>query len=149
MIIVSACLCGENCKYNGGNNDNQKVKDFIKDKEVIYVCPEQMGGLSTPRNPSEIVGSAKGVLEGRDKIISNRGVDVSREFISGAREVLEIAIKNNADLAILKAKSPSCGKGLVYDGTFTGSKIVGNGITAQILMDNGVNVINEEELENF
>ena len=149
MIIVSACLCGDNCKYNGGNNANEKVKDFIKGKEVMYVCPEQMGGLSTPRNPSEIVGSAKGILYGEDKIISNKGVDVSREFISGARKVLEIAKKNKVNLAILKAKSPSCGKGFVYDGTFTGNKIIGNGITAQILMDNGVKVINEEELEEF
>lgn len=149
MIIVSACLCGENCKYNGGNNENEKVKNFIKDKEVIYVCPEQMGGLSTPRNPSEIIGSAKGVLKGIDKIISNKGVDVSGEFISGAKQVLEIAKENKVSLAILKAKSPSCGKGLVYDGTFTGNKIIGNGITAQILMDYGVNVINEDELENF
>ncbi|MGL4451452.1 MAG: DUF523 domain-containing protein [Sarcina sp.] len=146
MIIVSACLCGENCKYNGGNNNNEAVKKFIENKEVLYVCPEQIGGLLTPRNPAEIVGCAKGVLNGEDKIISNEGKDVTFEFLKGAREVLKIAKDKNVKLAILKAKSPSCGKGLIYDGTFTGHKIKGNGVTAQLLIDNGVKVINEDEL---
>lgn len=146
MIIVSACLCGENCKYNGGNNNNEKVKNFIKDKDVMYVCPEQMGGLSTPRNPAEIVGNAKNVLSGKGRIISNTGVDVTYEFIKGARAVLEIAKEKNVKLAILKAKSPSCGKGLVYDGTFTGNKVIGNGVTTQLLIDNGIEVINEDDL---
>ncbi|MGL5577001.1 MAG: DUF523 domain-containing protein [Sarcina sp.] len=145
MIIVSACLCGENCKYNGGNNNNEVVKKFIENKEVLYVCPEQIGGLLTPRNPAEIVGCAKGVLNGEDKIISNEGKDVTFEFLKGAREVLKIAKDKNVKLAILKAKSPSCGKGLIYDGTFTGHKIKGNGVTAQLLIDNGVKVINEDE----
>ncbi|MGL4656232.1 MAG: DUF523 domain-containing protein [Sarcina sp.] len=146
MIIVSACLCGENCKYDGGNNYNIKVENFIEGKDVIYVCPEQMGGLSTPRNPAEIVGCAKGVLNGEDKIISNEGRDVTSEFLKGAKEVLKIAKDKNVKLAILKAKSPSCGKGMVYDGTFNGNKVKGNGITTQLLLDNDIEVINEDEL---
>ena len=146
MILVSACLCGENCKYNGGNNENEKVRDFIKGKEVLYVCPEQMGGLSTPRNPAEIIGCAKGVIDGTDKIVTNENADVSIEFLKGAKDVLKIAKEHNIKLAILKAKSPSCGKGIVYDGTFSGTKIVGNGVTAQLLLDNGIEVLTEEEL---
>ncbi|MGL5066674.1 MAG: DUF523 domain-containing protein [Sarcina sp.] len=146
MILVSACLCGENCKYSGGNNENEKVKEFVKDKEVIYICPEQMGGLSTPRNPAEIIGTAKGVIDGTNKIITNDGTDVSSEFLNGAKKSLQVAIDNKVKLAILKAKSPSCGKGIVYDGTFSGNKVVGNGLTAQILIDNGIEVLTEEEL---
>ncbi|MGL4761569.1 MAG: DUF523 domain-containing protein [Sarcina sp.] len=146
MILVSACLCGENCKYSGGNNENEKVKEFVKDEEVIYICPEQMGGLSTPRNPAEIIGTAKGVIDGTNKIITNDGTDVSSEFLNGAKKSLQVAIDNKVKLAILKAKSPSCGKGIVYDGTFSGNKVVGNGLTAQILIDNGIEVLTEEEL---
>ena len=146
MIIVSACLCGENCKYNGGNNKSDKVLDFIKDKDVIYVCPEEFGGLSTPRDPSEIIGTAKGVINGSDKIKTYTGNDVTKEFLKGALKTLEIVKKNNVRIAILKAKSPSCGKRLVYDGTFSGSKIIGNGVTAELLIENGVKVLTEEEV---
>ena len=146
MIMVSACLCGENCKYNGGNNKSEKVLNFIKDKEVIYVCPEELGGLSTPREPAEIIGTSKGVINGCDKIKTYTGIDVTVEFLNGAVKTLEIAKKNDIKLAILKAKSPSCGKGLVYDGTFSGSKIIGNGVTAELLIENGVKVLTEEEV---
>ena len=146
MILVSACLCGENCKYSGGNNKNEKVLEFIKDKEVIYICPEELGGLSTPRNPAEILGDARGILEGRDKIITNNDKDVTLEFLKGAWESLKIAKENKVEFAILKAKSPSCGKGMVYNGTFSGVKIKGNGLTAELLIENGIDVLTEEEL---
>ncbi|WP_066872902.1 DUF523 domain-containing protein [Clostridium mediterraneense] len=146
MIIVSACLCGENCKYNGGNNKNDKVLDFISDKETYFICPEELGGLSTPREPSEMQGNAKEVLYGNARIISISGKDVTKEFVDGAYKSLELAKKVGAKKAILKAKSPSCGKGNVYDGSFSGKLVSGNGITAQLFEDNGIMVISEENL---
>lgn len=144
MIIVSACLCGDNCKYNGKNNENKKVKDFLSGKEFVKICPEELGGLSTPRNPAEIITSSKDVLNKNGKIISNEGKDVTKEFLNGAYKSLEIAKNNKAKKAILKAKSPSCGCGLIYDGTFNGVLIEGNGITAQLFLNNGIDVITED-----
>ncbi len=136
MIIVSRCLVGENCKYNGGNNYNEKVCEFLKDKEYITICPECDGGLPVPRIPSEISG---------DKVISQNGKDVTEYFVKGAEIALDIAIKKGADLAILKQSSPSCGSGSIYDGTFTGNKISGDGITAALLKKNGIKVITEKD----
>lgn len=144
MIIVSACLCGDNCKYNGKNNENKKVKEFLSGKEFVKICPEQLGGLSTPRNPAEIITCSKDVLNKDWKIISNKGKDVTNEFLNGAYKSLEIAKNNKVEKAILKAKSPSCGYGLVYNGTFNGVLIEGNGVTTQLFLDNGIDVITEE-----
>ncbi|MGL5634987.1 MAG: DUF523 domain-containing protein [Sarcina sp.] len=144
MVLVSACLCGENCKYNGGNNYNERVMEFIKGEEVIYICPEQLGGLTTPRDPAEIVGSANIVIHGCGKVISNKGNNVTDEFLKGAYKVLAIAKEKGIKRAILKAKSPSCGRGIVYDGTFTGMKIIGNGITTELLLEHGIEVLTEE-----
>ena len=110
-ILVSACLLGTNCKYNGNNNLNEKVLEYIKDKEVIPVCPEIMGGLSTPRPPSEIIGN---------KVFNNQNQDVTKEYEKGAEETLKLAKLFNVKKALLKAKSPSCGKDKIYDGTFKG-----------------------------
>ena len=136
MIIVSACLLGENCKYSGGNNKSENVIKYLEDKEYILVCPEQLGGLSTPRNPSEIItyGNKDGndVLSGCTKVLSNKGIDVTKNFIQGAEETLKIAKEHNAKTAILKAGSPSCGYKKIYDGTFLGNKIQGMGVTAAI-----------------
>ncbi len=137
MVLVSACLVGVNCKYNGGNNYNEKIMELVKNGEAILVCPEQLGGLTTPRNPSEISNG---------KVLMNNGHDVTSNFNRGAKEVLELAKRLNIKKAILKSKSPSCGHGLIYDGTFSGKKIIGNGITAQLLIDNGIEVITEDEL---
>ena len=136
-ILVSACLLGVNCKYSDGNNYNEKVIDYIKDYEVIPVCPEIMGGLSTPRPPSEIVG---------DKVMNNIGVDVTNEYTKGAEETLKLAKLFNVKKALLKAKSPSCGKGKIYDGTFTSTLIEGNGVTVDLLESNGIEVISEQDL---
>ena len=116
-ILVSACLLGIDCKYSGGNNYNEKVLEYIKDYEVIPVCPEIMGGLSTPRPPSERVGN---------KVINNQNIDVTKEYIKGANETLKLAKLFDAKKALLKAKSPSCGKGKIYDGTFSGTLIEGD-----------------------
>ena len=120
-ILVSACLLGINCKYDGNNNMNEKVLDYLKDKEVIPVCPEIYGGLTTPRTPSEIVG---------DKVITKDKIDVTKEYLKGAEETLKLGKLFNVKKALLKAKSPSCGNKEIYDGTFTGNKIIGMGITA-------------------
>lgn len=138
-IMVSACLLGENCKYNGGNNRNEKVLDYIKGHEVISVCPEVLGGLPTPRTPSEIVNGIVMMKDGRS---------VDREFRTGAALAFEKARVENVDLVILQSRSPSCGVKQIYDGTFSGTKIGGQGIFARMLMENGFCVMDVEELED-
>ena len=150
MIIVSACLLGENCKYSGGNNKSENVIKYLEDKEYILVCPEQLGGLSTPRNPSEIItyGNKDGndVLNGCTKVLSNKGIDVTKNFIQGAEETLKIAKEHNAKTAILKAGSPSCGYKKIYDGTFLGNKIQGMGVTAAILNKENIALLDEDDI---
>ena len=150
MIIVSACLLGENCKYSGGNNKSENVIKYLEDKEYILVCPEQLGGLSTPRNPSEIItyGNKDGndVLSGCTKVLSNKGIDVTKNFIQGAEETLKIAKEHNAKTAILKAGSPSCGYKKIYDGTFLGNKIQGIGVTAAILNKENIALLDEDDI---
>lgn len=146
MILVSACLCGINCRYSGDSNADEKVKELLKNGEAIPVCPEQLGGLETPRLACEIVGgTGKEVLQGKAKVIDKDGNDRTLGFIKGAHEVLNIAKMMGINKAILKAKSPSCGCGKIYDGTFSGNKISGNGVAAQLLLENGIEVITEEE----
>lgn len=147
MILVSSCLCGEKCKYNGGDNLNEEVLEYLAKEEVIQVCPEVLGGLSTPRTPAEIVGgTAKDVLQGKAKVMTQSGEDVTSAFIRGAHEALNLAKRYQVKKAILKAKSPSCGKGKVYDGTFRGQLIVGNGITAEMLLEEGIEIMTEVEV---
>ena len=150
MIIVSACLLGENCKYSGGNNKSENVIKYLEDKEYILVCPEQLGGLSTPRNPSEIItyGNKDGndVLSGCTKVLSNKGIDVTKNFIKGAEETLKIAKEHNIKTAILKAGSPSCGYKKIYDGTFLGNKIQGMGVTAAILNKENIALLDEDDI---
>lgn len=150
MIIVSACLLGENCKYSGGNNKSENVIKYLEDKEYILVCPEQLGGLSTPRNPSEIItyGNKDGndVLSGCTKVLSNKGIDVTKNFIKGAEETLKIAKEHNVKTAILKAGSPSCGYKKIYDGTFLGNKIQGMGVTAAILNKENIALLDEDDI---
>lgn len=147
MIAVSACLVGVNCKYDGGNNDNSKVKEYLKDKKYIIICPEQLGGLTTPRKPSEInkIGG-KEVLNGNSKVISCEGKDVTENFIMGAMESLKIAKLFNCRQALLKEGSPSCGCNLIYDGTFEHKKIPGMGVTAALFDENNIEVFSEKEL---
>ena len=136
-IMVSACLAGESCKYNGGSNRNEKILRLMAENEVITVCPEQMGGLPTPRVPSEIVN---GVVTTRD------GRIVDGEFRAGAAKCLEIALREKPDMIILQSRSPSCGVKQRYDGTFTGKLVDGAGVTAQLLMENGFRVVDVEDL---
>lgn len=141
MYLISACLAGVNCKYNGGNNLNPKIVQLLKEKKAILICPEQLGGLSTPRLPSEIITDK----EGNKRVINIEGKDLTKEFLKGAEETLKIAKLAGVEAAILKARSPSCGKGKIYDGQFRGKLIEGNGITAELLEKNGIKIYTEED----
>lgn len=136
-IMVSACLMGENCKYNGGNNLNEKVLNYVKGHQVITVCPEVMGGLPTPRIPAEIVNNVVTTKDGRN---------VDKEFRTGAEMALQIAKENQIDLVVLQSRSPSCGPKQIYDGSFSGKKIEGQGVFAKLLIENGFRVIDVEDL---
>ncbi|MCR4707132.1 MAG: DUF523 domain-containing protein [Clostridiales bacterium] len=136
-IMVSACLAGENCKYNGENNLNAKVMAMCAENEVITVCPEVMGGLPTPRVPSEIV---EGI------VLNKEGINVTRAFRNGAMMVLEIAKQVKPDLIILQSRSPSCGVKQRYDGSFSGRLIDKPGVTAELLMRYGFHVVDVEDI---
>ena len=137
-LLISACILGTNCKYNGNNNYNPLVEKLKERYILIPICPEEMGGLSTPRNPSEILN---------DKVISSKGDDVTNNFISGANKALDITKKENISNALLKEGSPSCGSNYIYDGTFTKTKINGMGITARLLKNNNIKIYTEDEIE--
>ena len=136
-ILVSACLCGNKSRYKGDDCMNAKIAELGKGNIVIPVCAEQLGGLPTPRHPAERVG---------DKVISDVGTDVTEEYSRGADIVVAIAKANNADYCVMKANSPSCGKGVIYDGTFTGNKTSGNGLTTERLLAAGFTVYTEDEI---
>ena len=136
-IMISACLAGENCKYDGGNNRNEKVLSLFTGNDVITFCPEVMGGLPTPRIPSEI----------RDGIVVNKaGECVDREFRFGAEKTLEIAEREQPDLIIFQSRSPSCGVKQRYDGSFSGTLIDAPGVTAELLQQHGFPVIDVEDI---
>ncbi len=139
-IIVSGCLMGCDCRYKGDNCKCDELLALAKNHTLIPVCPEQLGGLATPRDPAEIVG---------DKVISNHGKDVTYEYTKGAQMALYIAKTNNADAVVFKANSPSCGKGIIYDGTFTGNKVAGNGVAAEMFLNSGYKVFNENEIHDL
>jgi uncharacterized protein YbbK (DUF523 family) len=147
MILVSACLCGMNTRYDGKNNINEKAQKLLKEGKAIAVCPEQLGGLSTPRPPHEIhQGDGEAVLNGKANVVTKEGSDGTINFINGAEATLKIALEANATCAILKAKSPSCGYGKIYDGTFSGNLIDGNGVTAELLKQNGIIIYTENDI---
>ncbi len=137
-IMVSACLLGENCKYNGGNNRNPDLLRLLSGHEVIPVCPEVMGGLPTPRIPAEIV---KGIVTNRDR------VSVDSAFRQGAQKALEIAMQEKPDLIILQSRSPSCGVKEIYDGTFSGKLSRGHGVFAEMALQAGFRVVDIENIE--
>ena len=136
-IAVSACLLGKNCKYNGGNNYSKKVSDYIKGHEAVPVCPEVLGGLSPPREPAEIVNG---------RVSHKDGTSVDKEFRQGAETAVRIVKEQQIDLVILQARSPSCGVNTIYDGSFSGKIIPGQGVFAELLKKNGIKVIDAEDL---
>ncbi|MCC7570243.1 DUF523 domain-containing protein [Candidatus Micrarchaeota archaeon] len=137
MKLCSACLLGINCRYNGKTKPSKKVLELAKKEVLIPVCPEILGGLEIPRDPFEQKG---------DKVFSQDGEDFTKQFEIGAEKVLEIAKKYNIKEAILKQRSPSCGCGQIYDGTFSGKVIEGDGVTTKLLKKNKIKIITEEEL---
>jgi uncharacterized protein YbbK (DUF523 family) len=136
MIIVSGCLAGLNCRYDGSSKPDSNIIRMVRRKEAIAVCPEQLGGLPTPRPAAE---------QSEGKIVTKDGKDVTSEFYDGAYKALKIALDLGCKKAILKSKSPSCGCGLIYDGTFTGRLITGDGIYARMLKENNLEVFTEED----
>ncbi len=136
-IMVSACLLGRKCKYNGGDNFSEKVSAFVEGHEVISVCPEVAGGLPVPRPACEIVN---GIVTDRDGNIRDK------EFRTGAELCLQLAMEKKIDLAILQSRSPSCGAGRIYDGTFSGRLIEGSGVFAGLLQENGFRVMDAADV---
>ena len=136
-VLVSGCLLGENCKYNGGNNYNPRVVEFLKDKEVISICPEIMAGMGCPRNPIEIV----------DGVLTDcHGKNVDSLIRKSVMEIMERIRDEEIQCAVLQSRSPTCGVNQVYDGTFSGKLIPGSGIFAKSLMDAGYLVIDGEDI---
>ncbi len=136
-ILVSACLLGCECRYKGDSCKSDALLALAAKHTLIPVCPEQLGGLATPRDPAEIRG---------DRVVSRAGKDVTQAYQKGAETALYIAKQVGVHAAVLKANSPSCGRGVIYDGSFTGKKTAGNGVTAQLLSDAGIRIFTEDEL---
>ncbi|UCC91599.1 MAG: DUF523 domain-containing protein [Candidatus Aenigmatarchaeota archaeon] len=148
MKIVSACLIGVNCRYDGRNKFNSKVSEMFKKGVLVPVCPEQLGGLPTPREPNEITGgTGSDVLEGKAKVLTKSGKDVTENFLAGAKQALQMAESSGAKEAILKSDSPSCGFGEIYDGTFSGRLVKGDGVTTALLRKNGISIKTEKDIK--
>ena len=139
-LLISACLMGENCKYSGGNNYTAAVEHLKERYELIPVCPERDGGLPIPRESSERLG---------EKVVSKSGTDVTEQFVRGAHIALDAARRNGCTAALLKERSPSCGCGAIYDGTFTGTVIEGDGVAAELLKQNGITVYGESRINEL
>ena len=139
-ILISACLVGDKCKYDGHTNYTPLIKDLLEKYELVPFCPEVEGGLPTPRKPSERKG---------DKVVNNTGKDVTRNFQLGAEKALNICKYLNIKIAILKENSPSCGVNQIYDGNFKNKLIKGEGITTELLRKNGISVYNENQIEEL
>lgn len=137
VILVSACLLGENCKYNGGNNRNERVLRYVQGHEVIPVCPEVLGGLPCPRKPVEWVG---------ERVLTRDGDDCTENFRIGVQRALEVIADQQVDLAILQSRSPTCGVKQIYDGTFSGTRIDGMGALARALHERGIPLMDAEDV---
>ena len=136
-IVVSACLLGENCKYNGGNNRNERVLRCVAGHEIIPVCPEMLGGLPCPRKPVEWVG---------ERVLTRDGDDCTEAFRLGVQRAVDIIGDRQIDLAILQSRSPTCGVKQIYDGTFSGVRIKGQGALAKALKDRGIPLMDAEDV---
>ena len=139
-ILISGCLLGLKCRYDAKEKKLPEIEKLMELYNLIPICPEQLGGLPTPRIPAERV---------KDRVITQAGADVTKEYQLGAKEALKIAKLYNCKKAILKEKSPSCGCRKIYDGTFSRNLIVGNGVTTNLLIDNGIEIFGESEIEKF
>jgi len=150
MILVSSCLAGLKVRYNGTHSLNSKIYELAKEHKAVTICPELMGGLSTPREPAEIIGGdGDDVLDGRAKVVDKSGKDVTEFYMKGAYAALEKAKKINATIVVLKENSPSCGSSMIYNGEFMNKKIAGQGVTTALLRRNGIRVISEEQFAKY
>lgn len=139
-VVFSQCLLGVQCRYDGRCAAKQEVCDAARERGWIPVCPEILGGLCTPRPAAERVG---------DRVMNRDGIDVTQQFCHGAEQALEIAKLYGARYALLKERSPSCGCGEIYDGTFTGKRIAGDGLTAALFKEHGIQVFGESRLDEL
>ncbi len=146
-ILISACLLGKNCRYNGGHSQLPELEEI--DVEWISVCPEELGGLDTPRPSAEMQENAETILNGKGKIITNKGKNVTSEFIQGAEKSLQLGLGAEVKIAVLKSKSPSCGIGKIYDGSFTKSLKIGNGIFAHLCHENDIACISSDNINQI
>lgn len=139
-LLISACLLGVCCRYDGASKPHPLVEELAKKHTLIPICPEQMGGLATPRPPAERQG---------ERVVTKAGRNVTAEYRRGAEEALRLCRLFHCDGAILKERSPSCGHGEIYDGTFTGTLLPGNGMAAELLLKNGISVYGESQIETL
>lgn len=142
MYLVSSCLAGINCRYNGSNSVDEDIKKLVEEGKAIPVCPEVFSGLKIPRQCCEIV-----ICNGEKKVLTEDGKDLTKEFLEGAKKTLDIAKILNVEKAILQSRSPSCGYGTIYDGTFTGNLIEGYGFTAKLLEKEGIKIYTENNFK--
>ncbi|MEG0449657.1 MAG: DUF523 domain-containing protein [Lysinibacillus sp.] len=146
MILISSCLAGLKVRYNGTDCLDERIQQLVLEKKAITVCPEVLGGLSTPREPAEIIGGdGEAVLDGKARVLAKSGKDVTEQFVKGAYLTLDKARELNATTVILKERSPSCGSSMIYNGDFTGTKVAGVGVTTALLRRNNINVISEDD----
>lgn len=150
MILVSSCLAGLKVRYNGTDSLDNRIQQLLIAKKAISVCPELLGGFTTPREPAEIIGGdGEAVLNGQAKVIEKSGKDVTDQYIHGAYQTLKIAQELHATAVILKEYSPSCGSSIIYNGQFKGIKLTGSGVTTALLRKHRIKVVSEVNLEEF
>lgn len=149
LIAVSSCLAGIECRYNGSHSLVAKIKELVVQNKAVLICPELLGGFSTPRESAEIVGgTGEDVLVGKAKVIERSGKDVTELYIKGAYKALNIVQEINAQYVVLKENSPSCGSNMIYSGEFSNTKKAGKGVTAALFKKEGIKVISEEQFLN-
>lgn len=150
MIIVSSCLAGLACRYNATHSLQDKIRELVEEGQAMMLCPELLGGFSTPREPAEIIGgTGEDVLAGKASVIEKSGNDVTAMYISGAYQTLELAKQVGATCIVLKENSPSCGSQMIYDGSFGNHRVVGEGVTTALLRREGYKVISEDKLHEM
>ena len=150
-VLVSACLVGIHTQWNGGSNRVDGLVELVKSGQAVFLCPEQLGGLTTPREPAEIEPgkTAQDVLEGKARVLTNTGRDVTEQYVVGARETLAFCVQTGIETAILAARSPSCGSRERYDGTHSGTLKPGRGVTAELLAQNGIRVYSQANYQGM
>ncbi|MGW8224262.1 MAG: DUF523 domain-containing protein [Anaerolineales bacterium] len=150
-ILISPCLIGIRTRWDEDCEEIEELTNLVKSGQAVFLCPEQLGGLTTPREPAETERgkTAKDVLNGDARVLTITGKNVTDQFVAGAYRILEFCQKMGVEVAILKSDSPSCGSKRTYDGTFTDTKIAGKGITAELLEQNGIKVYNEKNFRTM